>query len=83
MSFKSMNGSNDAKEANVDSQRSPTSSAKSLKLVNIPWEDTIENGMVGNITHTETDDTLSNKASEQKHMASQTSSNFDFILPLI
>ena len=77
MSIKSMNGSNDTKEANIDAVRSPTSSAKSLKLVTIPWEDTIENGMVGNITHTETDDTLSNKASEQKHVASQTSSNLD------
>ena len=76
-------GSNKSFHRNVDAERSPTSSAKSLKLVTIPWDDTIENGMVGSITNTEKDDTLSNKASEQKHKASQTSSNFGSTLTIL
>ena len=84
ISLKLTNGSNDAKESNDKALRSPTSSANNLKLVDIPWDDTIENGIVGNeILHTETDTTLSQKTSEQKHVASQTSRNSIFTLKLL
>ena len=77
MSLKETNGRNNMKDANVEDVRSPASSVNNLKLVDIPWEDTIENGIVGKeVTEIETETALSNEASEQKHVASQTSRKF-------